>query len=153
MFFFFSFKGQKSQWAKEDMLGYLYFLPPPPHFSKPSLSGSVKSVLFGEGFNSLPNDKIFIKSRFKALADNKIVVTQKLKFVLERVQNIVGKGENAGHQHFLHFPPQCFLRLSFPEVFKVRIVWERVKAGNYSINPLPHKSLRDYDKQAPPYQN
>ena len=28
-------------------------------------------------------------------------------FVFERVKNIVGKGENAGYQHFLHFP-QCF---------------------------------------------
>ena len=29
------------------------------------------------------------------------------KFNLERVENIVGKGENAGYQHFLLFP-QCF---------------------------------------------
>ena len=27
-------------------------------------------------------------------------------------ENIVGKGENAGYQHFLLFP-KCFLRLSF----------------------------------------
>ena len=31
-------------------------------------------------------------------------MTQKLNFVLGRVENIVGKGENAGHQHFLLFP-------------------------------------------------
>ena len=30
-----------------------------------------------------------------------INVTEKLKFVLERLENIVGKGENAGYQHFL----------------------------------------------------
>ena len=30
-----------------------------------------------------------------------------LKYVLRRVENIVGKGENAGYQHFLSFP-QCF---------------------------------------------
>ena len=30
--------------------------------------------------------------------------TQKSKFVLRRVENIVGKGENAGNQHFLIFP-------------------------------------------------
>ena len=27
--------------------------------------------------------------------------------VFDGVENIVGKGENAGHQHFLFFP-QCF---------------------------------------------
>ena len=45
-----------------------------------------------------------------------------MKFVLGRVENIVGKGENAGNQHFLLFS-QCFLELSFPEVLKVGIVW------------------------------
>ena len=32
--------------------------------------------------------------------------------VFDRVENIVGKGENAGHQHFLLFP-QCFQNHSF----------------------------------------
>ena len=31
-----------------------------------------------------------------------------MKFNFERVENIVGTGENAGCQHFLLFP-QCFL--------------------------------------------
>ena len=57
--------------------------------------------------NSLPNDKISDLSRLKAFADDKSNVTQTLKFVLGRVENIVGKGENAGHQHFLLFV-QCF---------------------------------------------
>ena len=34
----------------------------------------------------------------------------KLKFVFQRVQNFVGKGGNAGYQHFLHFL-QCFLKI------------------------------------------
>ena len=72
-------------------------------------------------FNSLPNDKILTLTKFKAFADDKIMVNQKLK-LLEKVENIVGKGENAGYQHFLLFP-QCFLKLSFPEVLKVGIVW------------------------------
>ena len=42
-----------------------------------------------------------------AFADNKTNVTQKLRFALGRVENIVGKGENAGYQHFL-FSLQCF---------------------------------------------
>ena len=39
----------------------------------------------------------------KALADDKINATQKLKFVMGGVENIVGKGENAGDQHFSFF--------------------------------------------------
>ena len=58
-------------------------------------------------FNSLPNDNILDLSKFKAFADDKINVIQKLKFVSRRVENSVGKGENAGYQHFLLFP-QCF---------------------------------------------
>ena len=47
-------------------------------------------------FNSLPNDKISDESKFKAFADDEIITTQKLKFKFGRVENIVGKGENAG---------------------------------------------------------
>ena len=42
-------------------------------------------------------------SKSRALADDKITVTQQLKFDVERVQDIVGKGENAGIQDFLLF--------------------------------------------------
>ena len=44
------------------------------------------------------------KFKLESFADDKITVTEKLKFVLERVENIAGKGENAGYQHFLPFP-------------------------------------------------
>ena len=47
-------------------------------------------------FNSLPNDKILDLYNLKAFTDNKINVTENVKFVLERVENIVGKGESAG---------------------------------------------------------
>ena len=50
--------------------------------------------------------KILDSSKLKAFKD-KINVTQKLKFALGTVENIVGKGENAFYQHFLLFP-QCF---------------------------------------------
>ena len=62
--------------------------------------------------NSLPNDKILDFSKLKGFADNNINVKEKLKFVLERIENIKGKGENAGYQHFLLFP-QCFQKASF----------------------------------------
>ena len=45
---------------------------------------------------SLPNDKILDWSKFKAFADDKIQkVLNKVIFVFDRVENIVGKGENA----------------------------------------------------------
>ena len=47
--------------------------------------------------NSLPNDNIFDLLKSKAFADDKINVIQTLKFALRRVENIVGKGENAGN--------------------------------------------------------
>ena len=59
--------------------------------------------------NSLPNDKFLDLSKFKAFADDKINVAH---FVLGKVENIVGKGENAGYQHFLLFL-QCFQKDSF----------------------------------------
>ena len=51
-------------------------------------------------------------------ADDKINVTEKLKFVLGKVENIVGKVENAD----LLFP-QWFLKASFSRSLKVVIVW------------------------------
>ena len=58
----------------------------------------------------------------KALADDKMNVTEKLKFVLGRVENIMGKGENAGYQHFLLFP-LCFQKAPLPGSLKDGIVW------------------------------
>ena len=57
--------------------------------------------------NSSPNDKISDLFKLKAFADGKINVTKKLKFLFGRVQNFLGKGENASYPHvclFLH----CF---------------------------------------------
>ena len=70
--------------------------------------------------NSLTNDKILDWSKLKAFADNKIEVNENLKFALGRVEKIVGKGENAGYQHFLLFP-KCFPKM-FSKVFFPRVV-------------------------------
>ena len=43
----------------------------------------------------------------------------------DMIENIVGKGEIAGHQHFRLFP-QCFQKASFPRSLKVGILWLRV---------------------------
>ena len=72
--------------------------------------GKVERLLFLSSclpVNPLPNDKILDLSKLKAFVDNKINVTEKLIFVLGRMENIAGKGENAGNQHFLLFP-LCF---------------------------------------------
>ena len=45
--------------------------------------------------------------------------------VFYSIENIVGKGENAGLQHFL-LSPQCFEKASFPDMSKGVIVWEWV---------------------------
>ena len=47
--------------------------------------------------------------------------------VFDRVENNVGKRENASYQHFLLFP-QCFQKVSFPEASNGVIVWERVNS-------------------------
>ena len=76
-------------------------------FKRLVLQTRKKSELVWERVNSLPNNKILNLSKLKAFADNKINVTEKLKLLLEMVENIMKKGENAGYQHFLLFP-QCF---------------------------------------------
>ena len=47
--------------------------------------------------------------------------------VFDRIENIVGKEENAGYQHFLLFP-QCFEKASFPDMSKCVILWKWVKS-------------------------
>ena len=44
------------------------------------------------------------------------------KFAHDKVESIVGKGENAGYQHFLLFQ-QCFEKVTFSMSLKVWILW------------------------------
>ena len=44
---------------------------------------------------------MFYRSKLKAFADDKINVTEKSKFDLVSLENIVGKGENAGFKRLL----------------------------------------------------
>ena len=61
--------------------------------------------------NSLPNDNILDVTKLIAFADEKLNLAKMMIFcllyVVDQVENTVGKGENAGYQHFLRFP-QCF---------------------------------------------
>ena len=61
----------------------------------------------------------------KAFADDKLNVAKITISLCDRVENTVGKEENAGYQHFLLFP-QCFQKPSLG-FLKVGIVWQRVK--------------------------
>ena len=65
-----------------------------------------------EHVNLLQDNKILALPNFKAFADDKYNVAQTVHFFSDSAENIVGKGENAGFQHFLLFP-QCFQKASF----------------------------------------
>ena len=62
--------------------------------------------------NSLPNSKVLVFSELKAFIDI-LKADEMVEFVLNRVENIVAKGENAVHQHFLLLQ-RCFHRAAFP---------------------------------------
>ena len=64
------------------------------------MEGVIK--LHRDGFTLLDNKNLDL-SKFKASADYNWKVAQMAKFVLNRVENFVRKGENAGYQHFLLF--------------------------------------------------
>ena len=72
--------------------------------------------------NPLPDDKFLGLPKLKAFADDKLNVTQNVKVVFHRIENVVGKEENAGYQHFLLFP-QCFQKAFSSYASKVAIVW------------------------------
>ena len=72
-------------------------------------------------FNPLPDDKILDVIKLKAFPDDNLNVAKMTIPLFDRVENGVGKGENAGYQHFLLFP-QCFLKPSSLGLLKVRIV-------------------------------
>ena len=68
--------------------------------------------------NPLPNDKILDWFKLEVFADDKMKLAKIMIFVFIRIENIVGKEENA----VLLFP-QCFQEVSLSGSFKVRIVW------------------------------
>ena len=70
----------------------------------------------------LPDDKILGLPKLKAFAGYKSNFTQNIKVVFHRIENIVGKEENAGYQNFLLFP-QCFQKAFSFSASKVVIVW------------------------------
>ena len=109
----------------------------------------VKDGIVWERINSLPNEKFLDWAKLKAFADNKINVTEKLKFILARVENFVGKRDNAGFQHFLHFP-QCFQKAFYTGSFKVGVVWKKDLNTNKLLKVLANQIC---DMNSTRYQN
>ena len=96
-------------------------------------------------YSALPNCKILDLPKLKEIADDKINVTGKMTFVLGKVENIVGKGEKAGYQHFLLFSQYFCIdqRQLFPfesYIFcglKMLRIWLTIKiwlCGNWKID-------------------
>ena len=75
----------------------------------------------------LSGDKILASSKLKAFTDCKINLMQNLIVFLGRVENMVGREENDGYQHFLPFR-QRFQKVSFSGLLKVKTLWERVNS-------------------------
>ena len=65
--------------------------------------------------------------KLKAFANNKLNDSKITISLCERVENTVGKEENAGYQHFLLFP-HCFPNPFSVGLLKVRIVCQRVNS-------------------------
>ena len=62
-------------------------------------------------FISLSNKNILDWTKLKAFVNNKSNVHVVILTTFDRVENTVGKRENAGYQHFL-LSPQCFQKAS-----------------------------------------
>ena len=88
--------------------------------------------------------------KLKAFADDKLNVARMLISLLHRMENTVGKGENAGYQHFLLFP-LCFPKPSSLGSLKLlytnSVSLEESKICHLGrINPLPDNKILDWSK-------
>ena len=103
---------------KGEIARYEQFLLFPQCFQRLVSQGHQKVLLCGNG---LTDDKILGLPKLKAFVDEKSNVTQNIEVVFHRIENIVGKEENTGYQHFLLFP-QCFQKAFTSSVSKAIIV-------------------------------
>ena len=78
-------------------------------------SGNGLSIRHSSLTNPLPDNKILGLPKLQAVAEDKSNVTQNIKVAFHRIENIVGKEENAGYQHFL-LCPLCLQRFFPPPV-------------------------------------
>ena len=59
------------------------------------------AAIISATFQSLPNDKSLDLAKLKGFADDKIIFAKMMIYVVDRAENVVGKGENGGYQHYL----------------------------------------------------
>ena len=86
------------------------------------LARMIWAIPFCRRIKPLPNEKILDVTILKAFADNELNLAEMTISLFDRAENTVGKGENAGYQHFLLFP-QCFPKPSSLQSLKVGIMW------------------------------
>ena len=67
------------------------------------LCQSKVTVLLFSPYSLLDNNDLD-SSKFKTFVEKKTNMTRSLEFAFRIVENMVGKEENAGYQHFLLFP-------------------------------------------------
>ena len=84
--------------------------------------------------NQTTNSRLFRNDR--------VCDTKNVKF-FDMIENIVGKGENAGNQHFLLFQP-CFLKTFFLRLGKARIVWKKTGPISYRNRKFDITTVRQF---------
>ena len=87
-------------WKEDIMYNYILL---------PNLGHNSVALVNYVYINSLQNNKILVQ--IECICRRHINVKEKLQLGLGKVENIVGKGENAGCPYFLLFP-QCFQKSS-----------------------------------------
>ena len=80
--------------------------------------------------NPLPDDKIVALFKWKAFADDNINSAKKVRFFFDGVENVVGKGEITGYQHFLLFP-QCLKKYLSPSFLQRLSLYDIMPILNY----------------------
>ena len=93
--------------GKGENASFQHFLLFSQCFQKATFSELLEVGIVWYRIKLLPNDKILALSKLKAFADDKFNVAQIVILLLDRIEDIAGKGENAGIQYF-HLFPQCF---------------------------------------------
>ena len=95
-----------------------------------TLSSLLSSLTLKESyFNQLPDNKILGRSNLEQSADDNFKFDKNSKKSSRWVENTMGKGEIAGYEQFLLFPP-CFQKACFLGASKGVIVWNGL---NYSV--------------------
>ena len=87
-----------------------------------SVHDNVGHIMILVLLNCLPNNKFLTRPNSKHLQTKIQLLLKMMIFVFNRVENMLGKGENADYQHFLLFPP-CFQKVSVLGSLKVGSVW------------------------------